>query len=309
MNFDCLRFYPNRSESFRIDKVSNLFNFQRFLLVIGICIVIQIITAWKVHSRKPTSRLPRIVLSRVAFTFSLIFVLVGFGLSFIANDVIPKNPNYVDILLHALLLLVTSFLVHSLWYFFELKQPQVYVTIRVTRDPDGEAKSFSIKESCLQECVVEVLNRYNSEFTCFNPYKFRAKKDGQGNFKFNGAAAGISSGFKVYAIEEFEGPEAQQQEPDGVISVNNAKVLIQAAVRRGRKDRSENFHHNLEFERKVDKRKCELILATEEAFAHVNAINTNNAKFKVCFYYSIWFMVITPLLSHQRDIVEVVFES
>ena len=241
--------------------------------------MVQIIIVWKVHSRKPSARLPRIVLSRVAFTLSLIFVLIGFGLSFVANDFIPKNPNYVDILLHALLLLVTTFLIHALWYFFELKQPQIMVTIHVTRDPDGESKSFSVKECCIQEAVIEILNRYSSEFSSFNPYKFRAKKDGQGSFKLNGASSGISTGFKVYAIEEFEGPEAN--EPDGVISVNNAKILIQAAVRRGRKDRSENFHHNLEYERKLEKRKCELILATEEAFAHVNAINTNNAKFKV----------------------------
>ncbi|KAE9550428.1 hypothetical protein FO519_006373 [Halicephalobus sp. NKZ332] len=230
-------------------------NSQRFLLVIGICLVVQIIIVWKVHSRKPSARLPRIVLSRVAFTLSLIFVLIGFGLSFVANDFIPKNPNYVDILLHALLLLVTTFLIHSLWYFFELKQPQILVTVHVTRDPDGESKSFSIKECCIQEAVVELLSRYTAEFPSFNPYKFRAKKDGQGSFKLNGTSGGIATGFKVYAIEEFEGPEAAA-EPDGVISVNNAKILIQAAVRRGRKDR-------------------------KEAFAHVNAINTNNAKFKV----------------------------
>jgi hypothetical protein len=151
-------------------------NSQRFLLVIGICLVIQIVAAWKVHSKRPSARLPRIVLSRVAFTLSLIFVMIGFGLSFVSNDVLPKNPNYVDILLHALLLLITTFLIHSLWYFFEIRQPQIYVTVHVVRDPDGESHTFSIRESAVQEAVIEILSKYSSTFSAFNPYKFRAKK-------------------------------------------------------------------------------------------------------------------------------------
>lgn len=107
--------------------------FQRFLLVIGICLVIQIVAAWKVHSKRPSAKLPRIVLSRVAFTLFLIFALVGFGLSFVVYDVLPRNPNYVDILLHALLLLITTFLIHSIWYFFEIRQPQVFVSVHITR--------------------------------------------------------------------------------------------------------------------------------------------------------------------------------
>uniref|UniRef100_A0A914Y2J7 Vang-like protein n=1 Tax=Panagrolaimus superbus TaxID=310955 RepID=A0A914Y2J7_9BILA len=250
-------------------------NSQRFLLVIGICLVMLLVLSWKVHSKRPSARLPRIVLSRVAFTLSLIFVLIGFGLSFVSNDVLPKNPNYVDILLHALLLLITTFLIHSLWYFFEIRQPQIFVTVHIVRDPDGESHTFSIRESAVQEAVIEILSKYSSTFSTFNPYKFRAKKEGQGNFKLG--LNPVTAGFKVYTIDE--GPDNCESN-NGVISVSNAKTLIQAAIRRGRRDRSEHFHQNFEYDRKVEKKKSELILAAEEAFAHVNAINSNNAKFK-----------------------------
>uniref|UniRef100_A0AC34GWZ9 Uncharacterized protein n=1 Tax=Panagrolaimus sp. ES5 TaxID=591445 RepID=A0AC34GWZ9_9BILA len=118
---------------------------------------------------------------------------------------------------------------------FKIRQPQIYVTVHLVRDPNGESYTFSIREAAVQEAVVEILSKYSSTFSTFNPYKFRAKKGGQGNFKLGGDGINpVAAGFKVYTIDE--GPDNCETN-NGVISVSNAKTLIQAAIRQGRRER------------------------------------------------------------------------
>uniref|UniRef100_A0A7E4ZV72 RGS domain-containing protein n=1 Tax=Panagrellus redivivus TaxID=6233 RepID=A0A7E4ZV72_PANRE len=254
-------------------------NSECYLIVIGFGWIIHVIAAYRVHSRKACAKYPRIVVSRTVFTLGIIFALTCFGLFYIAIDVMPRNPNYQYILLHALLLLILSFLIHTLLYLYEIRQPYPHVTVYITRDPDGETHAISIQKGPIQEACTEILSKYASTFSGFNPYKFRAKKEGVGAFKLHNGMNPVVTGFKVYAIEDFDGSGASEQ--NGVISVANAKTLIQAAVRRGRRDRTDNFHQIMDFQKKVEKKKSDLVMATEEAFAHVNAINANNAKFNV----------------------------
>lgn len=82
-----------------------------------------------------------------------------------------------------------------------------------------------------------------------------------------------TGGFKMYDIEGL-GNEC-------TITEASARAIMEAASKRRIGGHNERYHEIIEWERRVQKRKYRLISTTEDAFASVQSVTTNNQN-KVC---------------------------
>ena len=73
---------------------------------------------------------------------------------------------------------------------------------------------------------------------------------------------------------------------DCTISESNARLLMEAAAKRRFGGHNERFHEIMEWERRLQKRKYRLVSTTEDAFANVQSVTTNNHQNRVFFFLS-----------------------
>lgn len=219
-------------------------------------LVVLVLGTWAVFLRRPRATLPRIRIFRAVVSLLTVVFIVSFWL-FYASHVAKReraayktDHSFLQSLVQFAVNLTDSLIfVHYLAVLLmELRHTQAQYYVKVVRSPDGESKGFSIGDMSVQRAAEYVLDRYYSEFPIYNPYLDRiGSGGGTGSMR-------MRKGVKMYDVD---GPGTN----DG-----NSTVVSVASKGRSHGDR---LIEELEFERKVKKRRARLIAATEDAFTHI----------------------------------------
>ncbi|KAL8624544.1 hypothetical protein ACOMHN_005845 [Nucella lapillus] len=209
-----------------------------------------------VFFRQPKATMPRMFVFRAVVLF-LVFVLTfAFWLFYGVRIVQEKKTDYYGIVRFADSLVDGLLFIHYLaLVLLEIRQVQPQFVVRVTRSPDGESHCYSIGILSVQRAAVTVLEHYYRDFPAYNPYlDMVGRRPGKQNM----------SGFKVYDVD---GNEQNQSMNPG-----RSRAMFAAAARRRDSAHNDRFYDELEYERRVRKRRARLVVAAEEAFTHIKRL-------------------------------------
>jgi len=218
-------------------------------------LVVLALGTWAVFLRRSRATLPRIRIFRALVSLLTVVFIASFWLFYASHlakrgERLPGHKtdhSFLQSLVQFAVNLTDSLLfVHYLAVLLmELRHTQAQYYVKVVRSPDGESKGFPIGEMSVQRTAEHVLDRYYTEFPIYNPYLDRIGSKGAGSLRIR----------KIYDVD---GP--------GTNNDGNSTVVSVASKGRTHGDR---LFEELEFERKVKKRKTRLIAATEDAFTHI----------------------------------------
>uniref|UniRef100_A0AC35FH91 RHD domain-containing protein n=1 Tax=Panagrolaimus sp. PS1159 TaxID=55785 RepID=A0AC35FH91_9BILA len=237
--------------------------------LLNICVksVLLISAFYVMFWRKSTSDMPRLYLPRAAFAFFVLFCLFAFWLFFIFRFIFEQNLNYSVAVAYALSLLDVLVFIHCIWIFYEIRQNRPQFIVTIIRDPDGESKTLSIGDVSIQQAAVEILQFYLTNFSSYNPYLERSRRN---DMIRNKANLPQSSRFKIYDIEGF-----------GQDSLNeaSARALMEAAAAK-MNCHNERLYEEIEWEKRLKKRKYRLIGCAEDAFGYVQAVSPTSTNYR-----------------------------
>ncbi|CAJ0962296.1 unnamed protein product, partial [Mesorhabditis belari] len=220
---------------------------------------------WALYWRRAAADLPRLYFPRAALTFAVLFILFAFWLFYSVRIIMERYSNYTYIVSFSLSLLDALLYTHyiSLIVLY-IRQMRPEFTITVTRDPDGHSSSITVGMMSIQEAAIQVLRHYETDFPTFNSYLDKVRQSAVKN-SIPGQNTG---GFKVYDLEGIGAGEN--------ISQANSRALLTAMARRRLGGYKEMLQEEMEWDRRLKKRKYRLIAAAEDAFSHVQGIQGNN---------------------------------
>lgn len=239
------------------------------LFLMAIKTIFLVIAIGVLYWRKAMADMPRLYFARAALTFLVMFILFAFWLFYIVRIMFERYDNYKYIVSYS-----TSLLDALLWTHYlsvvllELRRLRHQFIVTIVRDPDGEMHTFNIGACSIQEAATEILRFYTTRFSSFNIQLDNARQTAVA--KQSGMQGG-AAGFKMYNIEQFG--------PQETVSEVNTRALMEAAARRRIGGYAEVMQEELDFEKRVKKRKYRLMAATEDAFSHVqNAADSGSPK-------------------------------
>ncbi|CAF1139081.1 unnamed protein product [Adineta ricciae] len=206
-------------------------------------------TTFVFHRRRNTIYLPRIHLQKLLFIILLTIILLTYWLYYLFkllpfyidkyNQILTMTSTYEDLLLFLLLLVIII---------LEIKWLYPKWIVKVVRSPDGQTKQYTIGSMSIQEASIYLLEQYYKDFPVFNPWLENAQ---QSQVKPYGGYSVKSTGSQSNASTLLGGTN---------VNKDNGQSM------RGYNDR---FYAELEYERRVRKRRSKLISACEDAFTNV----------------------------------------
>ncbi|XP_076457838.1 vang-like protein 2-B [Babylonia areolata] len=223
------------------------FSFKLLILLLG---------TLAVFFRHPKATMPRMFVFRAVVLF-LVFVLTfAFWLFYGVRIVQEGQTEYHRIVQFADSLVDGLLFIHYLAVvLLEIRQLQPQFVVRVTRSPDGEFRCYNIGLLSVQRAAVTVLEHYYRDFPAYNPYlDMVGRRSGKQNL----------TEFKVYDVD---GTEQNQS-----VSQGRSRAMFAAAARRRDSGHNDRFYDEVEYERRVRKRKARLVVAAEEAFTHIKRL-------------------------------------
>ncbi|OXU29859.1 hypothetical protein TSAR_003029 [Trichomalopsis sarcophagae] len=167
--------------------------------------------------------------------------------------------TYAENLINSLLFI--HFIAVILLEILHLK-PTYY--LKVIRSPDGVSRSYAIGELSIQRASIWILEKYYTEFPVYNPYLER--------LPVSKSSKKHSSNFKFYDVDENIANTSSDQ--TNRLGGGSDRAILAAQARRRDSSHNERFYEEHEYERRVKKRKARLITAVEEAFAHIQRVNS-----------------------------------
>nr|ACC43963.1 Strabismus [Philodina roseola] len=232
----------NSSESIPIDDYSKILTliFKEILLFIG--------TFSLLYRRRNYSFLPRIHLQKFLLIVILTLIIVSFWSFYIwkiwhvekakYEGILSLTSMYEDLLLF--LLIIAVFLLEVKWIY-----PRWIV--KVVRSPDGQTRQYTIGSMSIQEAATYLLEQYYKDFPVFNPWLENAQQT---------QARRVAGAFSTKSI----GSQSNSSTVNGTENGGTARSM------RGFNDR---FYDELDYERRVRKRRTKLLSSCEDAFNHV----------------------------------------
>jgi len=212
-------------------------------------LLILLIGSWGVFFRHPRNTLPRIFVFRAMVSLLVFVFIVSFWLFYGVHLLEEGNKiKYKDIVQFALSLIDALLFVHYLAIILiELRHLTPVYYVKVVRSPDGQSASYSLGELSIQRAAAQILEKYYVDFPIYNPYLdmvpgSRSKK-----------------AYKVYDVDGVG---------NGAINDGNSTV-VSTVSKRGHSSHNERYYDDVEYERKVRKRRARLISAAEESFTHI----------------------------------------
>lgn len=210
----------------------------------------------------------------------LIFEVLQYWLFYGVRILQQRTENYTQIVTFALSMVDALLFIHYLTLILlEIRRLRVEFKIRVVRSPDGESRTYHVGRVSIQQAAVDVLQSYYRDFPAYNPYLERLptsrmlKEKGAGSRA--GGGGGGESTFKVYDIEG--GLTSGEQ-------INPAAIMA-AAARKRDAGHNERFYEEIEWERRVKKRRARLLVAAEEAFTHIRRMHEEKGKKNNCNFF------------------------
>ena len=200
--------------------------------------------------RQPKATMPRVFLFRAVVLFLVFILTFAFWLFYGVRILKEKKKEYYDIVKFAVSLVDALLFIHYIAVILlEIRQIQPMFVVKVLRSPDGEGKCYNIGSLSIQRAAAWILEQYYRDFPVYNPYLENITK----------RPAKMTS-LKFYNVDGNQ-PTNPQERPRAIFAAQAAR----------RRDASHNdrFYDELEYERRVRKRKARLMVAAEEAFTHI----------------------------------------
>ncbi|CAF0754831.1 unnamed protein product [Didymodactylos carnosus] len=216
------------------------------------------------YRRRRSESFPRIHLYKALMLVLLLLILCFYWLCYVWKLLFSSNDNsnydqilqytssYLDILLflHYITLLV-----------LEIKCLYPKYVVKIVRSPDGVTKQYSIGSISIQEASVYLLELYYKDFSQYNPWlenaqHQRAKRSdgGLGNYSTKSVTSqSTNPSFKIYNVDQTQ----------------TVQTTIPTSIRSRGRPYNERFYDELDYERRVRKRRTKLLAACEDAFTHV----------------------------------------
>uniref|UniRef100_A0A5S6QJB5 Vang-like protein n=1 Tax=Trichuris muris TaxID=70415 RepID=A0A5S6QJB5_TRIMR len=235
-------------------------------LLIGFSVkmTIMLFGIWALFVRRSGASLPRLYLSRACLLAFLFLCIFAYWLFYVVRIVLRYETDYNVIVTYALSLVDALLFVHYLvivWVEVLHKRPSYRV--HVVRSPDGESRTYILGNLSIQRAAVFLLHHYYREFPVYNPFldrlPSRTKKS---------SASQVGSSVTPFKIYDVDGRSDSVNLPEV-----DAKAIMAAAARKRDSGHNERFYEEMEWERRVRKRKARLLTAAEEAFGHVQRIH------------------------------------
>ncbi|KRZ18702.1 Vang-like protein 1, partial [Trichinella zimbabwensis] len=240
-------------------------------LLIGFVVKMSLLLlgVWALFWRRADASLPRLFVGRACLLAFVFLFLFAYWLFYVVRIVQKAEPSYTVIVSYALSLVDALLFVHysALVAVELLPRLRPVCRVHVLRSPDGFSRSYLLGQLSVQRAAVQLLHWYYRDFPPYNPLLDRpllsntkAKKSTGSQVGTNAAPPSVGA-FKIYDVDG---------RSDAVsLSDVNAKAIMAAAARKRDSAHNERFYEELEWERRVRKRKARLLTAVEEAFAHV----------------------------------------
>jgi len=232
------------------------FAFKLFILLLG---------AWALFFRAPKASLPRVFMFRALVLF-LVFVLTfSFWLFYGVRVIQDHYHDYNNIVTFAVSLVDALLFVHYLAIILlEIRHLSTKYIVKMSRSPDGETRTITMGELSIQRAAVHCLEQYYKEFPTYNPFLENLPgARGGGASVGKGKNSTNASKFKVYNLDG---------DSKGDLSAQTAAITAINSRRSDRGGHNDRFYEELEYERRVRKRKSRLIIAAEDAFTHIRRL-------------------------------------
>lgn len=208
--------------------------------------------------RKPRATMPRVFVFRIVVLF-LVFVLTFAFWLFYGVKIMQEKQTLIDyykIVQFSVHLVDALLFIHYIAIILlEIRQLQPQFVIHVVRSPDGESKTYTLGHLSIQRAAVWILEQYYKDFEVYNPYLENITKK---PLKM--------TGLKFYEVDGVPQQNAQAR----------SRAMFTAAARRRDASHNDRFYEELDYEKRVRKRKARLITAAEEAFTHIKRMQDEN---------------------------------
>ncbi|XP_063073104.1 vang-like protein 2 [Engraulis encrasicolus] len=126
--------------------------------------------------------------------------------------------------------------------------------LKVTRNTDGESRSYNVGHLSIQRAALWVLEHYYRDFPIHNPNLPNLPK---------AILSRKMTGFKLYSLEE---------ESSSMGNCVSPPPALMASAQWRRNCHSELYYEQADYERRVRKRKARLVVAVERAFSQVRRV-------------------------------------
>lgn len=237
------------------------------LISFGFKLLILMIGVWALFFRRALADLPRLFVARACLLALVFMITFSYWLFYGVRIWDPLEPDYTAIVTFSLSLVDALLFIHYLAVvLLELRHIRPEYKIRVVRSPDGESRTYNVGQLSIQRAAVAILQHYYRDFPVYNPYL--ARLPGGSNrmrIKGSGSQANGPAGFKLYNLDGGSGGETLPEA--------NTQALLMAAAKKRDSGHNERFYEEIDWDRRVKKRKARLLTAAEEAFAHVKRLH------------------------------------
>ncbi|OAF65289.1 Van Gogh-like protein 2 [Intoshia linei] len=236
---------------------------------IGSKILLALIGSWAIFFRSKLAIMPRNFTIRTFLTFLSMFISLIFWLYYVVKIAFRIEERLDVIVRYASTYLDTQLFLHYVAILLlEIRQMRCKYSIEMVRSPDGFTKNYIIGQLSIQRTAVQMLQFYFNDFPGYNPHLERYAK----------RRARLST-FKIYNVNE--GPNQNvnndamipQMSNEETIDVQKYSGMIKQRMKN--KSRNDRFYEEVDYERRVQRRKVRLMTAAEESFNNVRRLNND----------------------------------
>ncbi|XP_016357107.1 vang-like protein 1 [Sinocyclocheilus anshuiensis] len=276
-------------------------------------LLILLLAVWALFFRPPRAGLPRIFVFRALLATLVLLFVLSYWLFYGVRILDSQDEDYQGIVQYAVSLVDALLFIHYLAIvLLELRQLQPFFSLCVTRSTDGATQHYNLGQLSIQRAAVVILENYYKDFPVHNPAMLTASKsraakhlaglkvynvDGPGG---NNAAAGIAQSQSRAMIFFFLRPgkrilwtPPQPSDPSAspgsisphtllcssfslVLPWSSLPPILLQPVKPELVSISVLIY--TEHERRVRKRRARLVVAVEEAFAHIRHMQEEEQK-------------------------------
>lgn len=197
-----------------------------------------VLGSWAVFLRTPRYVLPRLVEFRAFLLLLLCIFLLSYWLFYVVRVLGARERNLLSVVQYATSQVDAFIFIHYLAVvLLELRQLQAYYILTVVRSSDGESRFYTLGTVSIQRAALFVLENYMKDFPAYTPDGKKLRK----------------------ASHPLEGKGV-----DGLGHNTTSQSQLGSA------NYKDHYYEDIEYERKVRRRKARLVVAVHRAFSQVN---------------------------------------
>lgn len=251
------------------------------LISFGVKCLILIIGSAVLFGRRFSEALPRLFFAKWLVLTFVFLITFAYWLFYGVRIVQYLESDYGRIIAFSQTMLDSLLFIHYLSVIiFELRfWRRRDFKMHILRSPDGQSDVVLCPGGSVQTLASFVLRHYYSTFQTYNPFLERLPTSTMARMRKarstadDSTASGPISSFKVYDLDHDDGDAVAGGGAAQLPSTDAAQAIMASAARKRDSAYNERFYDELDWERRVKKRRARLLTAAEEAFGHVKRLN------------------------------------